>query len=275
MALKTFIPCYPLSNYIQMFWYWEGYHPPHTKERILPGGMMEITINLNEIPFRIHDAQQDSNPLEIKECLVSGARSTYFVIETSKPMSILSVWFKPGGALTLLGVNGNEIHNRHLPLETLWGQFAYELYGRLQEAQTANQYFRILEKALLQKLTTSSEQHRAVRYALRCFMQSPHSVTISKVVNAIALSPTRFIQVFREDVGLSPKQFCRVQRFQKSLHLIANRPTTNWVDVALACGYYDQSHFINDFRGFAGITPSHYAPQSPNHNTNLPLYDVS
>jgi len=270
MPLETYAPSQPLAEYIEMFWYWEDYHPTHPRERILPGGMMEITISLSDVPFQIDDGASHS----IRGPMAAGARSTPFIIDTSQPMSILSVWFKPGGALPFFGVPGHELHNLHLPLEILWGRSANYLYEQLREAKSSAERFRILECALLARLYHADERHQAVNYALNIFRASPHTVKISDVVDAIALSPTRFIQVFREDVGMTPKQFCRVQRFQHALNLIASQQSVNWVDVALACGYYDQAHFINDFRRLAGITPALYAPQSREHNTNLPVHDA-
>ncbi|GAB1420827.1 helix-turn-helix domain-containing protein [Anaerolineales bacterium] len=269
MTLETYIPCQPLSDYVEMFWYWEDYHPPHPRERILPGGMMEISISLSDVPFRINDGQCHT----IRGSMAAGARSAPFLIDTAQAMSLLSVWFKPGGALPFFGVPGDKLHNLHLPLDTLWGLQANDLYDQLCEASSLIERFRLLEGALLARLYSADERHRAVHYALNIFRATPQAFKIKEVVEAIALSSTRFIDVFRQDVGMTPKQFCRIQRFQQSLALIAHQQPMNWVDVALNCGYYDQSHFINDFHSLAGITPSAYAPQSREHKSNLPVYD--
>lgn len=271
MELEVYVPSAPLAEYVQMLWYWEGYHPPHPRERILPGGMMEITINLSDTPFRLDDGQIRL----IDGPMAAGAQSQPFVIDTIQPMSILSVWFKPGGAVPFFDTPGCELHNRHVPLEMLWGRQARNLYDHLREAPCSAVRFRILEQALLARLHRTPKRHRAVGYALQLFCTMPHALKIGAVVDTLALSPTRFIQLFREDVGMTPKQFCRVQRFQRALRLMTDRQVVSWGDVALACGYYDQAHFVNEFRRLAGITPTAYAPQSREHNTNLPVYELS
>ncbi|MBC8098065.1 MAG: AraC family transcriptional regulator [Armatimonadetes bacterium] len=273
MTLQTYIPPAPLSSYIQMLWYWAGYHPPHPKERILPNGMMEITVNLADEPFLIYDPQHAFQPQSIYGMMAGGARSDYFVVDTMRPASVLAVWFKPGGALPFLGVAADEVHNAHLPLELLWGLYARDVYCRLLEARSTIDRFHILEHALLHRLSQAAARHRAIDYALAMFGRQPQTHKIAEVVNQLALSPARFIQLFRQDVGMTPKQFCRVQRFQQALRLIARQPAPNWVDIALTCGYYDQAHFINDFQAFAGITPTAYAPQSREHHTNLAYFD--
>ncbi len=257
-----------------MFWYWEDYHPPHPKERILPVGMMDLTINLADEAFQIETTQQDVRLQQrIYGPMVAGARSEYFVIDTTRPASLLSVWFKPGGALPFFGVTASELHNLHLPLETLWGIQASNLYCQLLEVSSLTERFHLLEKALLVRLQKSSERHRAVDYALKIFHTQPHTQKISQVTEQIALSPPRFIQLFREDVGMTPKLFCRIQRFQRALSLITSQPATDWAEIALLAGYYDQAHFINEFQSFSGITPTAYAPQDREHNTNLPVLD--
>jgi len=268
MSLIMYKPNAPLDRYVHMFWAWDGYHMPHSQERILPSGMLEITIDLNNNPFHLvdHHAQRKT----IKGPMIMGAQSHYFLIDTSQELSLLSVLFKPGGARPFFGVVGNEIHNVHLSLDILWGQSAKDLYEQLLTLVTPQQRFLLLEQILLKRLTNSDQRHRAVDYALKMFGQVPHQHTIRAVTEQLALSPTRFIQVFREDIGMTPKLYCRLQRFRYALSILAYQDSPNWVDVALSSGYYDQAHLINDFQAFAGMSPSRYAPQSPTHNTNLP-----
>lgn len=269
MTLLIHRPQLPLSDYVEMMWSWEGYHPPHAKERILPNGAMEITIDLSEVGFRIYDHKMGATT--IHDMMVVGAQSDYFVIDTAQKMSLLSIWFKPGGARVFFGVKASELHNLHLPLHDLWGNLADHIYQQLRETNSASKRFTILEDALIARLQHAPQRHRAVHYALQTFRQVPLTRTINDVVDEIALSPTRFIQVFREDVGMTPKRFCRLLRFQRTLQHISKQTCPNWADLALQYGYYDQAHFINDFQAFAGITPAAYQPQSREHNMNVPL----
>jgi AraC-like DNA-binding protein len=102
------------------------------------------------------------------------------------------------------------------------------------------------------------EVHPAVRFALHRFHATPGGNTISAVTDAIGLSPRRFVQVFREQVGLNPKLYCRVRRFRQVLGAIGAGGPVEWAEIALDSGYFDQAHFIHDFRAFSGINPSAY-----------------
>ena len=100
--------------------------------------------------------------------------------------------------------------------------------------------------------------HPAVTFALDTFAGSPHVDRIAAVADSTGLSAKRFIERFKASVGMAPKQYCRILRFQRALrHAEAGR-RVDWTRIALDCGYFDQAHFIHDFRSFAGITPTGY-----------------
>jgi len=91
------------------------------------------------------------------------------------------------------------------------------------------------------------------------------------MVAASGYSHRHFIAVFERETGLTPKRYCRVQRFRKLLvHAVAH-PTLSWTELALAGGYSDQSHFNREFRAFAGITPSAYRRAAPRYPHHVPL----
>jgi AraC-like DNA-binding protein len=82
-----------------------------------------------------------------------------------------------------------------------------------------------------------------------------------------------FGQLFRDEVGLTPKLFCRIQRLRQVLYLLVGKEHVDWMDVALTCGYFDQAHFIHDFRTFAGCTPTAYLEQRGFHPCHVVLPD--
>ncbi len=106
----------------------------------------------------------------------------------------------------------------------------------------------------------------------------PHARTVAEVTDQLGLSPRRFIQVFAEQVGLTPKLFCRVRRFHevmRRVHLPGNDEGSriDWTEVALSCGYFDQAHFIRDFRAFSGLNPSAWLAQRGEHLNHVPILD--
>jgi AraC-like DNA-binding protein len=90
------------------------------------------------------------------------------------------------------------------------------------------------------------------------FDRSNGACPVGDVVQRIGLSSRRFVDLFRAEVGLSPKVYCRIRRFNEALRRVEQLTDVDWVDVALSCGYFDQAHFNHDFRAFSGVSPSTY-----------------
>ena len=244
MSRFTYVPGRPLSDHVEMFWGYEAYGAGHARERVLPTATSEIVVVLSD------------DRLGPVAC---GAHSESFVIETATRPTLFGVHFRPGGAVPFLKMPADELGNVRVPLDTLWGRTAAsELKERLLEARTWPARFRVAEAMLLAQLTGRTEPHPAVRFALDAIQATPHAHTIGRLTERIGLSPRRFIEVFSADVGLTPKVFSRVRRFQRVLERIARHGAIDWADVAVAGGYYDQAHFIHDFRAFSGINPTAY-----------------
>lgn len=102
--------------------------------------------------------------------------------------------------------------------------------------------------------------HSEVDFALRELRQTP-TPTVRAVIDQIGCSNRHFNQLFRDQVGLTPKLFCRVRRLRQVLYQIAGKSQVDWADLAFTCGYFDQAHLIHDFRSLAGCTPTEYLAQ--------------
>jgi AraC-like DNA-binding protein len=272
MIAHTHIPSPPLSDFVALFWYYEGYVMPHAKERLLPTGTTELVINLRDDQIETYDSSAGSMQ-SFRGAVVGGPHSESFVINTSQEESVIGVHFKPGGAFPFFKLPAGELHNLHVGLDDLWGAAAGELREQLLAAAAPEAKFRILETSLLAQTANPLARHKAVSFALEEFHSVPHARTIGEVTDHIGLSARRFIQVFSEQVGLTPKLFCRVRRFQEVLQHVGMTKDVDWVDVASSCGYFDQAHFIHDFQAFSGFTPTAWLALRGEHVNHVPLPD--
>src|SRR5262249_45358011 len=145
------------------------------------------------------------------------------------------------------------------------------LRERLCEAVTPAARFSLLEAALIARLRRPPEYHPAVPAALAALEPAgTHGsgwqvVSVRDVTRRIGLSQRQFIQVFRSAVGMTPKRYHRVRRFQRARKLVRYTPSPDWADVALECGYFDQSHLIHDFQEFAGFSPVEFQRRWSEH----------
>lgn len=256
MRIFSHQPASPLGDFVQGFWD-VAYAPSHPKVRILPSGSNELVINLSEDEIRIYDPEQPEQCRRLPGIVVAGTYAGALDIDPMRNASMLGVHFKPGGAFPFFGAAIAELANRHAPLDVFWGRSAAELREKLCSAATRQKRFEILEETLTDRLRGLSE-HPAVSLALDLFGPAGIGDSVRAVAQRVGLSQRRFIQVFTNQVGLTPKLFCRVLRFQHARDTVDQTLKPNWVQLAMACGYYDQSHMIDDFRAFSGLSPGEY-----------------
>jgi AraC-like DNA-binding protein len=255
MLLVTRSPGPALAPYVEYFWSLSD-APGHSRERIVPSGTFELVINLRENGFRIYDAPESDSCRQFSGAMVSGAYGKPFVIDTRAHASILGVHFRPGGAHPFLGVAADRLVDAHVDLDTLWGSAAGELRERLCGAPTTAERFRLLESYLTQHLRLRHAQRRAVSFALSHLRGD--GVSVARLAKEIGMSHRRFIEVFAAQVGMPPKRFDRIQRFQRVVSSALASQKDGWSQLALDCGYFDHPHLLRDFVAFSGVTPPEY-----------------
>jgi AraC-like DNA-binding protein len=263
-------PSPPLGDFVEMLWIWRGATQPHAFERLLPTGTVELVINLRDDESRVYDREDQRRFQILPGAILVGPQSEYFVIDTAEQREVMGVHFRPGGVFPFAGPAG-EVTDAHVPLDALWGNEGRRLRERLLEADSDASRFRILEAALIGQACCSLERHPAVALALGEFARVPHARRVAEVRAEAGLSHRRFVQLFRDAVGLTPKLYCRIRRFQEVLQRVAAGRAIEWTGLALDCGYYDQAHFARDFRAFSGLNPSTYLVERSEHLNHVPL----
>lgn len=198
--------------------------------------------------------------------VLAGVHSIPTTIETSVQMHIVGVHFRSGGAFPFLGVPPRDLHNETVPLDAIWGSDAAITRDQILSAPDDETRFDILEQTLLLH-ASRLQRHRAVAHALKRLGRA----SVADIAEETGFSQRRFIELFEGEVGLTPKLFARIQRFQCVLRRVHRATDVDWSDVAVDCGYFDQSHLINDFRSFAGMTPTDYVAQKTEHLNHVPV----
>jgi AraC-like DNA-binding protein len=256
MIFQTYVPGPPLARWVEYLWQLSD-APGHARERIVPNGTLELVINLNEDEIRIYDPDAAVPCRRYPGAVVSGAFSTFFEIDTREHASVMGAHFRPGGASRFSGgVPAHLLGDGHVALDELWGPSAREVRERACAAMSGKDRFRILEQALLARRLASGRQQRAVEAAVSALRRP--DVGVRQVADRLGISHKHFIDLFRAHVGMTPKSFQRVLRFQRALTLARAGAEPDWPRVALAAGYFDQSHLIRDFSAFSGLTPREY-----------------
>ena len=268
---RLFIPGPPLAPFIQCFWYWEGAPQSHARERLMPNGEAAIVFNLRDEPMRLYDADDFNRYDSCGLVAFTGMRTSCFAIDTCCEDRVVGIEFKAGGTFPFFRMPASELANRGFDLECLWRMAAGTIREQLLAAPSVDAMFVLLERSLLAQLARPLELHPAIEYARAHICRAPHVATVSGMMERIGLSHRRFIQLFHDQVGLTPKAFCRVRRFQRVLQSVHRKPQVDWAQVALGGGYYDQAHFIHDFQSFSGLTPAAYLARATEHLNHVPI----
>jgi AraC-like DNA-binding protein len=258
-----------LAPFIKTFWYACDPQATHRHERVLPSAHAQIVISLAR--DYLTDANHPTDPLQqTPAAILLGIYSRHQQIDTIDLTELIGILFHPGGTLAFFPANTHAFTNHETSLEDLWGNAAANLRNDLREAPTPSSKFDLLDFALRHRLSESKTQHRipTIDYALTHLHASPGTTTIAELTRTTGLSSRRLSQLFREQIGVSPKLYCRIQRFQQAVQHMHHGADIHWTELALTCGYYDQSHFINDFHAFSGLSPTSYSTAHrpwPNH----------
>lgn len=187
--------------------------------------------------------------------VVVGPQLTRMELTVSHDYTVAVIGFRPGGLFRLLGIPMEEIFDDGFDGLELMGSDINELVERCAEVESMDKIHECIEHYLLGKLTKVKELlpvDQALFQMLKCQGRMP----ITQVSDLACLSLRQFERKCKERLGLSPKVYSRLIRFSNAYRLFEKSEVPNWSEIAYLSGYYDQMHFIKDFKEFAGITPT-------------------
>lgn len=251
-------PSGSIARFVDYLWLLSD-APPHARERILPTGTLELVINLHQDEIRIYGDGVTCQSLS--GTVISGAYDRPFEIDTAVHSLMMGVHFRPGGASPFTRAAPGELANAHVDALALWGSKAPLLRERLCRATTHQTRFDILDRTLVaQALERPGPSSRpAFTRALSRLMQPREPV--SDIASSLGVSHRHFAALFRSEVGMTPKLFARIQRFQRAIAAAREGTMKGCAGLSFECGYFDQSHMNRDFAAFARMTPGEYLRQ--------------
>ena len=271
MQILLHQPAAPIDRFVAYLWYLDSAGETHSKERTLPSGVADLIINLREDRIQYYDPEDLQHPHRFDGMVLSGASNQHYVIDAAGPSTMVGVHFHPGGAYPFFRDSALAMLNQTVSLSTLWPQQVQEWRERLLSAATPQHCLQVLEQLLLRQFRAEHTPHGAVALALQACSR-PIS-RVRDMTAQIGLGERRFQTLFSDQVGLSPKQYLRVCRFQEALQRLYRGDWQQLTDLAHHCGYYDQAHFIHDFRQFSGLTPTDYVNLRGRHPNHVAVTD--
>jgi len=254
LGLQFYLPSDELKSFIQCYW---SIHPTNTcVHKMISDGGMGIVFNfgssfLNPIPTLSYNTDT--------KCILTGPKIESFNLQLNPNINALGVRFLPGGAYPFLKhtLNTNldsiqALSNKHLP-------HIHNLYDLLKQSKHIKQSLPLLNNYFLEHLNNLDNKPTLwINAVIKTIQKNHGTLKAEELASLFSLSKRHFERRFKKEVGLSPKQFSRIVRVQKARTLMKTLQLDSLTQISYACDYFDQAHFIHDFKFFAKETPKEY-----------------
>ncbi len=253
-------PSLPLSKFIKHYWTIENCIPNSREhiQRIVPSGLLELIFYFGDKPV-----STDKNKSINENTLIAGQLREFYDIEITGKLSLFSVFFQPHGLSMFLDIPLDELYNQNVPLKFIFKNNVNELEAKLFEANSFTERVMIIEHYFLALLKKNEQEYNfeRIKKSIELIKKSKGVIKIGFLASEACFSRKQFERIFSSFIGTSPKQFLKIIRFQNAINEKSKDENINLTTLAYKCGYYDQSHMINDFRKLSGMSPKQYFNQ--------------
>lgn len=255
-SFQIVLPSPALAPYIRHYWLLETDSIARNTERIIPSGNMQMLFYRGN-PVSLA-SRQDIRQLD-SQSVICGQFIGFSDLSYTGNVKILAVVFQTYAASVFFRMPVSEFCDRKVTADETGDRELQELEDRiLYEADDRN-CIRMIEQFLLHRLNPPKAYNlERMHSAVSMINRKRGEVRISELASSVFLSTKQFQRIFTGHVGISPKDFLRIIRFQHALYTLQSTPNLSFSQLACACGFYDQPHLINEFKVFSGYTPKEY-----------------
>jgi AraC-like DNA-binding protein len=223
--------------------------------RILPDTCVELVIHFND-PYQTTFSDNTSS-IQHRSFVVAQMKSFIDIQPHGKP-GLIAVRFTAHGAYHFFGMPMKELANCEIDLHCIWKKLAAEIEERVALAPNNTLRSRVIQRYLSMQLQKNGNVDKVVNYCLHEISNSKGQISMEELACKTGVSNRQLLRRFNNCVGLPPKEFAKITKFINALNYLRQFPEKNLTDAGYDCGYYDQAHFIHDFKGYSGLTPGEY-----------------
>lgn len=250
-------PCDELAPYIKCYWTLEHNYVPDAPERIIPDGCIEMIFHYGDRYISTINGQQLIQP----ECIIVGQITQAIYLQPTGRTGLLAIRFYPWGLYPFTGMPVDELTDRFCTAEDVLGKYFSAIADKLLHALPGER-IALVENYLLgvlgrQKASVLYQAHQ-VAPLLRLMNKSGGNISVEDMACSANLSLRQFNRIVNKVAGLSPKQLARITRLQNFFNKYRVAGDTTLTTLLYECGYYDQAHFIRDFRSISGLSPTDF-----------------
>jgi len=256
MNYQTFEPKNDLLTLIKCYWTLENpKEETPEKQTIVPDGCMEMIFHYGDL-YRQYT--ENGNSIIQPRCFVIGQLTRPLEIEPTGETGIFSVRFHPNGFLPFATIPIKEMENTAISLEKLFGKDGQEIEQKILKTNTTSDRIKLIETFLLSQLTDIETVDRIVKSTVDTILTANGQLSVYELSKQTNINRRQLERKFSSAIGLSPKQLSKTIRLQATLKMLLNKKFTSLTALAYQGEYYDQAHFIKDFKELTGLTPKEF-----------------
>lgn len=254
MHYQTYIPHPLLRRYIKCYWSLDAdAQNTLSREKVFPDGCTELIFHYGDLFRKYAAGETGFQP----RSFIHGQISSFIELEASGRTGIFSVRFHPNGLKAFVPFAISATTGEYAGIGDCWGKAGRELEDRMLNAASQVERVQLVNNFLLHRLNATQED-QLIGHCVDTITRAQGNIHIEQLAAELYISRRQLEKRFVTSVGLSPKQFSRITRFQSVLALIGQRQFSSLTDLAYEGGFYDQAHFIKDFKTFTGLNPRQY-----------------
>lgn len=255
MDYREYLITPELQPFVRLIWSMDDLAINDLPMRILPDGCVEVVFHYRDnYMSTFSDGVSEKQP---NSFVVTQMRS-FLDIKPTGTTGFMAIRFSASGACQFFGIPMKEIAGYSTDLSNAWGSPAKEIEDRILSASSNIQRVSIIQDYLLLQITKHYRESKTVNYCLNEIALSAGQVSIDALARKAGIGNRQLLRQFDAHVGLSPKEFARIVKFNHALRYMQRNPATSMTDAAHYSGYYDQAHFIRDIKEYSGMTPTEY-----------------
>lgn len=272
MFLDITTPKYPLRAFVRSMIYYKDYTAECNYEMLLPDGSSQLIISLDEDErFLESIASSAHTGKSFKNFWITGIQTKPVIYVAEKSATTLCIQFENGGLNALFGIPANHFKDDMVDASLVMSDEIGILREKLLSCTDHLQVMRVTETFLGKQLLNKEQDQAFLSFVIQCLCTQ--NQPLFEVVRQTGYSQKHLIHKFKTQVGVTPKKYQKLFRFNKALSLM-QQEIVDYSEIAFSCNYFDQAHFINDFNQMSTKSPSQYLRTKRDYPHVLPLNAV-
>ena len=257
MRYKKFFPCSILSPFVECYFIWDSEGSVETTMVIEspPNGFCSIVFNYAD-PYYLQNKKYER--LAVPMQFISGQSIYSYKLFLEGEIGVAGIVFKPAALATIFHLPIYEYTEERIDLYKVFKKSIVDKYANEIKISSEEQKVHLLEEFLMQQYRIQKPEPDYIDQAANFIVEHNGLLQVSDLLKDSCMSRRSFERKFFHKVGLSPKYYARVRRIGHLLSFVAGKRTADWPKIFSECEFYDQAHFIKDFREFAGVSPKSF-----------------